>query len=105
ETSEDLKHQARLRGLARQLGGRLGGNGLLEEQQADKKSTDLDGDVAPGKAKAGKAKRGKPGKKSVLKSNLKGKAGKEAEAKTPSKGKDRTYGKKAKKRGSMARRR
>lgn len=105
ETPEELKHQARLRGLARQLGGLggLGGQGLVEAEE-------------PKEAKS-------KGKKRVKKSSLKGKPGKAEEGdgpatpkgqkgkkvlkqiKQPQSGKDRAYGKRAKKRGSAARRR
>lgn len=70
ETPEELKHQARLRGLARQLGG-LGGQGLVED-----------------------APSAKTAKKPVKKSKLKGKAkNQEAPAaKSKPKLKDRSYG-------------
>ena len=68
ETSEELKQQARLRGLARQLGG-LGGGGLVEDGAGNK------------------------GKK-VVKKKLKGKAKTQEapKAKSKSKLKDRSYG-------------
>lgn len=50
ETSEELKHQARLRGLARQLGGLggFGGQGLVEEGQES--STQRPGQAGQGKS-------------------------------------------------------
>eukprot|EP00435_Cladocopium_sp_Y103_P034566 s6_g8.t4 len=94
ETPEELKHQARLRGLARQLGGLggLGGQGLVEAQEAPTKEPKMS-----------------KGKKRVKKSSLKGKAGKAEEdgpptsqgqkgkkvlkqIKQPQSGKDRAYG-------------
>ena len=51
ETPEELKHQARLRGLARQLGGLggLGGQGLVEEaQEVPSKEPKMSRSVAAG---------------------------------------------------------
>ena len=50
ETPEELKHQARLRGLARQLGGLggLGGQGLVEEAQEVPSEPKMSRSVAAG---------------------------------------------------------
>ena len=114
ETSEELKHQARLRGLARQLGGLggFGGQGLVEEGQES--STQRPGQAGQGKSKKrvkksslkGKSAKREPGEADTSASGSKPQKGKALkQIKQPVSGKDRTYGKRAKKRGSMARRR
>eukprot|EP00930_Biecheleria_cincta_P096058 TRINITY_DN87934_c0_g1_i1.p1 TRINITY_DN87934_c0_g1~~TRINITY_DN87934_c0_g1_i1.p1 ORF type:complete len:693 (+),score=143.62 TRINITY_DN87934_c0_g1_i1:33-2081(+) len=106
ETSEDLKEAARLRGLARQLGG-LGGKGLVEEAE-------------PGVAGAQASASGRAGKKKrVAKHNLKDKQrGKEKNGSNEKKGDEAQvakgakkgsqiggWGKRSKKRGTIAKRR
>eukprot|EP00931_Biecheleriopsis_adriatica_P072758 TRINITY_DN47170_c0_g1_i1.p1 TRINITY_DN47170_c0_g1~~TRINITY_DN47170_c0_g1_i1.p1 ORF type:complete len:696 (+),score=167.85 TRINITY_DN47170_c0_g1_i1:44-2089(+) len=110
ETSEELKQEARRRGLARQLG-ILGGKGLVEKEQ------DAADSVKSGKA--GKKKRViKPGLKDKKQKGQKGGEGSAAgEAGAGGKKKGKKFGKgqpvgsgfgkkiKGKKRGSMAKRR
>jgi len=90
ETPEELKRAARLRGLARQLGG-LGGQGLLQEKEDVQEAPPSS---KPKKAKVGKKRAKKPGGKHAQE-GAGGQKGAAAAAPAPTKGVKKKIGKKS----------